>query len=71
MKPTTTVAKFVAEIADLPLRIVETNACSLVVMPAVPTPDNHLFRALQTRCDRRGVKVRKGCAVWTVKGFNR
>jgi hypothetical protein len=65
----TTADTFVGLIAHLPLLIVERHAGHLAVMPKEVQRDEHLWHALQIIAGQKGLRTRRGCAVWTVKGF--
>jgi hypothetical protein len=65
----TTVAQFVPMIADLPLKVVDTGAVHMVVLPTDTSALDELFHALELHAGKRGLKARRGCAVWTVRGF--
>lgn len=68
----TTIPQFLALITHLPLTRVQTRG-GLTLEPSDPDIDftdrEHLFRALQIWCGKRGLRVRKGMHGWIVEGF--
>lgn len=65
----TTADTFVGLIAHLPLLIVERHAGHIAVMAKEGTERDHLWHALQIIAGQKGLRTRRGCVVWTVKGF--
>lgn len=68
----TTVETFLTLIAHLPFRVVERGVASLKLMPTEvlgTEAASHLFHALELSAGKRGLKARRGVAVWSVRGF--